>query len=136
MAISRRRAGARDREVGADDRGKGATAVHAGRRAAGSGLLLVARLVMLAATLVALVIGAAILLRVLGANPDNSLVSAVHDAGKALVGPFKDIFKPHNPKVSIAVNWGLAAVVYLLVGGLIARLIRRAAVRSHPERTV
>lgn len=108
----------------------------AGRRAAGSGLLLVARVVMLAATLVALVIGAAILLRVLDANSANSIVKAVHDAGKALVGPFKDIFKIDDPKVAMAVNWGLAAVVYLLVGGLIARLVRRAAVRSHPDRAV
>ena len=34
-----------------------------------------------------------------------------------------------GPKVSIAVNWGVAALVYLIVGGLIARLIARAAPR-------
>jgi hypothetical protein len=49
---------------------------------------------------------------------------------KALVGPFKDIFSIKNPKVSIAVNWGLAAVVWLVVGSVIASLIARIAPRG------
>lgn len=139
MAIGSRRA--RRRKGRAEDRGpiedhgRGHTAALAGRRG-GSGLLLIARVVLFAALLVALIIGAAILLRVLDANTTNSIVKAVHDAGKALVGPFKDIFKIDKPKVSVGVNWGLAALVYLLVGGLIARILRRAALRGHPDRTV
>jgi hypothetical protein len=136
MALGRRRARtAGDREA-TTQRGGAATAVVAGRRAAGSGLLLLARIVMLVAVIVAVVIALAILLRLLDANATNSVVKAIHDAGKALVGPFKDIFKIKKPKVSMAVNWGLAAVVYLVVGSIIARLVRRAALRSHPERTV
>lgn len=138
MAIGSRRA--RRRKGRAEDRGPiedhGRGHTGAGRRAAGSGLLLIARVVLFAALLVALIIGAAILLRVLDANTANSIVKAVHDAGKALVGPFEDIFKIDKPKVSVAVNWGLAALVYLLVGGLIARVLRRVALRSHPDRTV
>lgn len=140
MAIGSRRA--RRRKGRAEDRGpiedheRGHTGGLAGRRAGGSGLLLIARVVLFAALLVALIIGAAILLRVLDANTANSIVKAVQDAGKALVGPFKDIFKIDKPKVSVAVNWGLAALVYLLVGGLIARVLRRVALRSHPDRTV
>ena len=58
----------------------------------------------------------------------------VNDLGKALVGPFKDLFTIENPKVSIAVNWGLGALAYLIVGSIIAKILRRAGVTSHPDR--
>jgi hypothetical protein len=104
------------------------------RRGVGGGFLLVARVVMLITWILVAIIVAGILLRVLNANTDNSLVSNVHDVGKTLVGPFKDLFKIDNPKVAIAVNWGLAALLYLIVGSLIARVLRRIGVTSHPDR--
>jgi hypothetical protein len=33
------------------------------------------------------------------------------------------MFSFDSAKVAIAVNWGIAALVYLIVGGLIARLL-------------
>jgi len=90
----------------------------------GAGLL--ARLVQLVVSVVALIIVAGILLVVLKANPSNSIVSQVHAWARWLAGPFDDIFSFRNARVAIAVNWGIAAVVYLFVGGLIARLIGRA----------
>jgi hypothetical protein len=33
------------------------------------------------------------------------------------------MFSFHNARVAVAVNWGIAAVVYLFVGALIARLL-------------
>jgi hypothetical protein len=62
---------------------------------------------------------------VLKANPANSIVSQVHDWAHSLAGPFDGIFSFHNARIAIAVNWGIAAVVYLLVGGLIGRLLGR-----------
>jgi hypothetical protein len=105
--------------------------------AAGIGgvLLTIARLIRLVAGVVALVIGAAIVLRLLAANPANTVVRDVHDAGRALAGPFKDLFLIKNPKTSILVNWGIAAAVYLIVGGLIASLFARTARRAR-RRTV
>jgi hypothetical protein len=134
MALGRRRTRARDKETAAEDRGGRAGAAVAGRRAVGSGLLLVARLVMLVAFVIVAVIVAAILLKVLGANAGNTIVKDIHDIGKALVGPFKDVFKNKRPKVSIALNWGLAALVYLIVGAIIASILRRLARASHPDR--
>jgi hypothetical protein len=87
----------------------------------------VARLIRLAVILVALIIGLAILFKTLGANPDNTIVSGVHDAGRALAGPFDSMFKLHGAKVALAVNWGIALVVYLVVGFAIARLVGRLA---------
>jgi hypothetical protein len=108
-----------------------------GAWAVGSVMLAIARLVRLIVGLVVLVIVAAILLKVASANPGNAIVSDIHDAGKALVGPFKDVFSIKNPKTSIAANWGLAALVWLVVGGFIASLIARAAPTGvHPSRPV
>ena len=68
---------------------------------------------------------AGILLVVLEANRDNAIVEAVLDAARFLAGPFDDMFQPDERKEQVGVNWGIAAAVYLLVGGLIARLLRR-----------
>ena len=104
---------------------------HGGRRGAGArrGVAVaaggLARVVRLVVAVVVLIIVAGILLVVLKANPANSIVSEVHDWARWLAGPFDGMFSFHNAHVAIAVNWGIAAVVYLFVGGLIARLIGR-----------
>jgi len=88
-----------------------------------------ARIVRALAGLIALIIVVAIVLFVLGANQSNGIVSAIHDAGAWLVGPFKNLFSIHNPKLAMAVNWGLAALVYLIVGHVIASLLVRMTPR-------
>lgn len=92
-------------------------------------MLGIARLVKVAVAIAVLIIVAGILLRVLDANTSNAIVSDIHDAAKWLTTPFHGMFSSSKPKVSLAVNWGVAAVVYLIVGSLIARLIARAAPR-------
>jgi hypothetical protein len=86
---------------------------------------LIARIILLIGTLVAIVIVVGIAFVVFDANTSNSIVSWIHDAAKFLVGPFDGIFKPGNHKLAIGINWGLAAVVYLVVARLIAGLLRR-----------
>jgi hypothetical protein len=95
------------------------------RGAARSGLSAVARLVSLITSIVVAVLVIGILLVVLDANSGNQIVKALLDAAKFLAGPFKNVFTLDGHKATIAVNWGLAAVVYAFVGGLIARLLRR-----------
>ena len=92
--------------------GAGATAAAA----AGGGLLMVARIVRLLAWGVALFILAGILLIVFDANLGNTIVRHVIDWSRTLVGPFKDLFSPSGRKAKVAVNWGIAAAVYLVVG--------------------
>jgi hypothetical protein len=84
-----------------------------------------ARLVTLVAAVVAAIIVIGILLVVLGANQSNTLVEAGTDAARWLAGPFRDLFTFDSHKTTIAVNWGIAAVVYLAAGRLIARLLAR-----------
>jgi hypothetical protein len=111
------------RPVGGSYRQRRGGATGAGF-ATGAGLL--ARVVHLIVSVVVVIIVAGILLVVLKANPTNSIVSEVHDWARSLAGPFDGIFSFHNANVTIAVNWGIAAAVYLFVGGLIARLLTRS----------
>ena len=85
----------------------------------------VARIIILVATAVAVVLVAGILLVVLGANTSNQIVSAIHDAAKFLAGPFDGMFTFDDRKATVAVNWGIAAVVWYAVGHLLARLLLR-----------
>lgn len=86
---------------------------------------MLARLVMLITTAIVVLIVLAILLVVLGANESNSIVQAIQDVANFFVGPFESIFNLSNRKAEVAVNYGLAALVYFIVGSLIARLLRR-----------
>jgi hypothetical protein len=89
-------------------------------------MLLLARLVRTAAGIVCAIIVIAILLVVLGANQSNDIVNWIHDAGSWLAGPFKGLFDLNDAKGSVALNWGLAALVYAIVAGVIVRLIAGA----------
>ena len=87
--------------------------------------LAVARLITAVAAVVAAIIVLAIVLRLLNANPSNGIVDAIHQAGSWLSSPFHGLFSPHNGDVRMAVNWGIAALVYLIVARVIARLVAR-----------
>jgi hypothetical protein len=90
-------------------------------------LYLIGRLIAVAAAILAAIIGLGILLYVLGANPQNGIVRFIHDLARALVGPFDGMFTLPDPKVELAVNWGIAMVVYLIVGWVLNRLFTRMA---------
>jgi hypothetical protein len=97
-----------------------------GRGAARKGLWGAARIVRLITSVVVGLLLVAILLVVLEANRDNAIVDALLEAGEFLVEPFDNVFEPKRRKVKVAVNWGLAAVVYAIVGSLLARLLARS----------
>jgi hypothetical protein len=82
-----------------------------------------ARVVELIVCIIVLIIVAGIVLVLLKANATNAIVSDVLDAARWLAGPFDGIFSFHSARVVLAVNWGLAAAVYAVVGGLIVRLL-------------
>jgi hypothetical protein len=92
----------------------------------GSGVILVARLMMTAATLIAVLIALAIVLRDVDANQSNTIVKGIHEGANFFAGAFTGLitFSGH-PKRAITVDWGIALVVYLLAGALIASMIAR-----------
>jgi hypothetical protein len=89
------------------------------------GLWGVARIVSLITSVVVGLILLAIILVLLEANRDNAIVDWLVGAGDWLTTPFHGIFNLDGRKATVAVNWGLAALVYGFAGGLIARMLRR-----------
>jgi len=85
-----------------------------------------AKLVRTATTVAVVLIVAGILIHVLGANTSNGIVSAVNDAAKWLTQPFHNVFHLSGKKANVAVNWGLAAVIYAIAGGFIASMLARS----------
>lgn len=90
-----------------------------------SGRFALARIVGLAGAAVAIAIVAGILLVVLEANPSNGVVELVTDVARWLSGPFHGLFDLDSNKWQVAVNWGLAAVVYYAIARLVVRLLAR-----------
>jgi hypothetical protein len=86
-----------------------------------------ARIVRTATTVAVALIIAGIVIHLLDANTSNGVVKVINDAAKWLVQPFRNVFHLHGAKANVAVNWGIAAVVYALAGGLITRLLARTA---------
>ncbi len=85
----------------------------------------VARAISLVTTAVVLVIVAGILLIVLEANQSNDIVSVVNDVAEFLVDPFDRLFTLDDRKGEVAINWGIAAAVYLVVGRIAAGIVSR-----------
>ena len=89
------------------------------------GLRGVARIVSLVTSVVVGLIVVAIILVLFEANRDNAIVDWLVGAGDYLTKPFHGMFEPDGRKAMVAVNWGLAALVYAFAGGFVARLLRR-----------
>jgi hypothetical protein len=77
------------------------------------------------AAFIAGVIIIGIVLVLIKANPNNTLVDLVLDVGRFFVRPFRDLFPQSDPRQDVLVNWGIAAIAYLLLGAIIARIVRR-----------
>ena len=93
-----------------------------------------ARAVRLATGIVVVLIVAGILIHVLDANTSNAIVGFFDDVASWLTQPFHGIFNLSDPKAQLALNWGLAAVVYGIVGSLISRLLARSAMAGRTRR--
>ncbi|TDD26611.1 hypothetical protein E1218_12860 [Kribbella turkmenica] len=86
---------------------------------------LIASLVWLVAVLAAAVLALGALFTALDqTNQSNEIVRWVLERGHDLVGPFKDLFRLETAKNTLLVNWGIAALVYLVAGKIIERFVR------------
>ena len=73
----------------------------------------------------ALVLAVHVLLTVGGANPANGITEFFATTADPLALAFKSLFMPENAKLRVLVNYGLAAVFWLIVSGVLSRLVRR-----------
>ena len=76
--------------------------------------------------LIAGIIVVGIILVLVDANQRNTIVDFVLDIGRFFVRPFRDLFPRADPKENMVINWGIAALAYVIVGAIIARIARRA----------
>lgn len=90
-----------------------------------SGGFAIARIVSLIGSVIAGLIVVGILLVVLDANQSNAIVEWLTDAARWLAGPFHGLFSIESREWRVVVNWGLAAIVYLAISRVIARLAAR-----------
>ena len=87
----------------------------------------VAALVWIVAVVFAVILAAGALLIALEANPSNDLVEQVKEWASDLDGPFSDLFTfdgDNAIKKAALVNWGLAAVAWLVGGRIVSAIIR------------
>jgi uncharacterized membrane protein YqiK len=73
---------------------------------------------------VAFVLVLAAVLVLLEANRDNAIVDTIVGWGESWVGPFRDMFTFDDANRTFAVNAIIAAIVYLVLGRFVARIIR------------
>jgi len=121
VAASERRPPERRRRAFAGrTRNAGAAAVGT----AGAGVMLLARVVMAVASLIALLIALAIVLRDVDANSANTIVKGIHEGANFFAGAFTGLIRfSGHPKRAITVDWGIALLVYLIVGAIVSRMI-------------
>ncbi|GAA3473509.1 hypothetical protein [Nonomuraea roseola] len=75
----------------------------------------------------ALVLALYIAFRIFPTNPANSLVQFVEAVATTLSLGMSDLFRLADARWQVLVNYGLAAVVWLVLGSAVASLIRRVS---------
>lgn len=82
--------------------------------------------IVIVAAAAAIILAVHVVFVVFEANGANGIVKTINSWADSLAWNFKDIFTPTDPKAAALVNYGLAAAIYLIVGRVLAALIRRA----------
>lgn len=85
----------------------------------------VGRIIGISTGLISLAFLLHIIFSIVGANSDNGFVKFVYGVSKVFVFGFGDVFTPDDAKIGLVLNYGLAALVYLVVGRLISRALQR-----------
>jgi hypothetical protein len=75
----------------------------------------------------AIVLVAHVLLTVGNANPGNGITRFFADVADPLALAFRNLFTPANAELRVLVNYGLAALFWLIASAVLARLLRRLA---------
>ncbi|MCX4551399.1 hypothetical protein OG204_09950 [Streptomyces sp. NBC_01387] len=84
-----------------------------------------ANIIMVIADVVAFILALWIVMYLLDANRANDLVRFVHHAADWLAGWSRDMFTFDEAWARVVAGYGLAAVVYLGIGHLVAGRVRR-----------
>ncbi|WP_166659853.1 hypothetical protein [Actinomycetospora succinea] len=83
-----------------------------------------ASVIRIVAYVIAVVLVAYVLLTLVGVNPLNAIAQVVGGVANSTVLAFRDLFLIADPVFAIVVNYGLAAVFWVLVAEFGSRLVR------------
>jgi len=75
----------------------------------------------------ALVLAVHVLLTIGDANPANGITEFFATTADWCVLAFRNLFTPDDAKLRVLVNYGLAAVFWMIVSAVLSRLVRRLA---------
>jgi hypothetical protein len=84
-----------------------------------------ARVIVIVADVMAIILGLWILMYLLDANRANDLVQFIHDVARWLAGWSHDLFTFDEAWARVVCGYGLAALVYVLIGHALAGRLRR-----------
>lgn len=84
----------------------------------------IAMIVKVLCTIAAIFLAAHIVFVVGDANPDNGITQFVRSWADYLTLGFQDLFTPEGEKTRVLVNYGIAAIFWLVVGAVASRLLR------------
>jgi hypothetical protein len=100
---------------------------HSLRALASRSLTLTAALVRILTFMFAAILIVHVVLTVASANPRNGITTFVADAANHLTLGLGNLFLPASASLQVILNYGLAAVVWLVIGIIVARILHALA---------
>ncbi|MEJ2869589.1 hypothetical protein WCD74_17570 [Actinomycetospora sp. OC33-EN08] len=97
------------------------------RALASKSLTLAASVIKILCTIFAAILVIHIVLVVAAANPQNGITQFFADAANSLTLGIGDLFLPASESLKVILNYGLAAVVWLIIGAVVARILNALA---------
>lgn len=97
------------------------------RALAAKSLTLAASVIRILTVLFAAILVIHVVLFVAGANPVNGITVFFQNAADSLTLGIGDLFLPQSESLKIILNYGLAAVVWLVIGAVISRILAALA---------
>lgn len=85
----------------------------------------IGRIIQIGTALISLMFVLHIIFVVSGANQDNGFVSFAYSVAKFFVFGLGDVFTPGDATIGVVLNYGLAALIYLVGGRIVARALTR-----------
>ena len=89
------------------------------------GMGIIATIVRIVGLVIVAILVAHIVLTLLDANPANFLTEFVSSWAAQLNLGLGDLFTPSQPKMAVTLNYGVAAILWLIITTVVVRLLRR-----------
>lgn len=97
------------------------------RALASKSMSLAASVIKILCTIFAAILVVHIVLTVAAANPQNGITTFFANAADSLTLGIGDLFLPASESLKVILNYGLAAVVWLVIGAVVARILNALA---------